>query len=90
MLESFSTFVSRDDAFSQCQAAWLLFPPTAPFSLHLQQIGGYPKRVVAHLTIAVLTAPEKNSFVFLNAETTESQKNTQTFWILTGFCRKKT
>lgn len=57
--ETFGTFISRDDAFSQCQTAWLLFPPTAPFALHLQQIWSYPKRIVAHFTLAVLSAPKK-------------------------------
>lgn len=55
------TFISRDDAFSQCQTARHLFRPTSPFSLHLQQIWSYPKRVVAHLTFAVLPSPKKES-----------------------------
>lgn len=53
------TLISRDDALSQRQAAWLLLlPPAASFALHLQQIGRYPKGVVTHLTLAILPSPK--------------------------------
>ena len=54
----YRTLVSRDDAFSQRQAARLLLFPTASCSLHRQQVGGHPKRVVTHLTLAVLPTPK--------------------------------
>lgn len=52
------TLISRDDAFSQRQAARLLLLPTASSPLHLQQVWRYPKRVETLLTLAVLPTPK--------------------------------
>lgn len=57
------TLISRDDAFSQGQAARLLLP-TLSFSLHLQQIWCYPKGVVTHLTLTVLPTPKTYIDIF--------------------------
>lgn len=54
------TFISRYNAFSQCQAAWLLLLATTSCSLHLQQVRRDPERVVPQLPLTVLPTPKTN------------------------------
>lgn len=71
------TFISRDDAFSQRQAAWLLLLlPTASCSLHLQQVRCDPEWVVTHLTVTVLPAPKIYTHISISTVNTGENKLT--------------